>query len=194
MRTCPCSVKQSQFLWEEARSCFIACFLLQKNLWARALRLEVVYGQWASIWVILHLRNWAGGGGGLQWAWSLLDVEPLSHEPGRGDRGLRAPSGFVIKIEPLSQWEQIRRRRQPHLLAHSLRTVLNNTGVWGHDEKCWHPAPLGEQPTCWGQAEICVLGHASLEWGFCATGLGSGEEWVIKAQTITVTICTVVNL
>ena len=132
--------KQSQFLWEEARSyLFIACFLLQKNLWARALELG------SGIWTVMcfyllypHLRNWAGGRGGCSGFRSSWRGTTVSWAGARVIRDSELPVA-LWPIESVSQWEPDG-RRQPHLLATLARNLVSTTGVWGHDEKCWHPA------------------------------------------------------
>ena len=181
--------KQSQFLWEEARSyLFIACFLLQKNLWARALELG------SGIWTVMcfyvlypHLRNWAGGGGGCSGFRSSWRGNNCLMSRGEGDQGLRTPSGFVtdrVCVPMGTRWEEA--ASSP---GHSCSELSLNNGCLGTRWEMLASCPLGEQPTCWGQSEICVPGRASLEWGFCATELGEGREWVwLKNQTITITI------
>lgn len=176
MRTSPCSLanKVSFFGKRLGAICFIACFLLQKNLWARALELG------SGIWTVMsfylsytsHLRNWAGGGGGCSGFRSSWCGTTVSWAGTRVIGASELPVALWPKIEPLSQWEPDG-RRQPHLLATLAQNSVSTTDIWGHDEKCWHPALWENSLHAGGRARFVFW--ATQVWSGVSVPLG--WEW-----------------
>lgn len=123
----------------------------------------------------------------------LLDVEPLSHELGWGWSGTQS-----------SQWLCDQGRacvpvgtgREEVALPTGLVTLAQNLSLsngclatrWEMLASC----PLGEQPTCWGQSEICVRGRVKSGVGFLChwTRWGKGVGVIKKTITVTISLLT----